>query len=62
MDKLEQENIDELIKRQTGDGASDKLKISVEEDDTTLDSLQVIFFSILVLLSFFRFSTSIFFW
>lgn len=42
MDKLEQENIDELIMRQTGDGSSNKVKVTtVEEDDTTMESLRV---------------------
>ena len=41
MDKLEQENIDKLIMRQTGDDSSNKLKIAVEDDDTTLESLHV---------------------
>ena len=41
MDKLEQENIDALIKRQTGDSSTDKVKLEVEEDETTMESLQV---------------------
>ena len=41
MDKLEQENIDALIKRQTGENSSGKLKIAVEDDNTTMESLQV---------------------
>ena len=40
MDKLEQENIDELIKRQTGDSVG-KLKVEIEDNDTTMESLQV---------------------